>query len=613
MEDTTTIAEASDLLLTAAVESPDPPRFSIVAYTGGVMKVGGWGSIAIDLSGLDLSASVPVLSDHNSTRAGVVGHGRAQVMDGRLVVAGVISAATQAAREIIASARNGFPWQASVGAEVLERRAVPAGEPIAVNGKSITAPAGGMTLVTKGRLREVSIVSLGGDADTTVAIAASMDKEQRNMDVQVQDSQTQEAEAAEAKRVEAVRKVCAGRHSDIEAKAIAENWDIRQTELAILRADRPKAPAVQVPAAVGGVETIEAALLLRMGRSALGEKALGPAAMEQGERLGAANMLDLCRTALLLDGQDVPRSKMELVRAALSTISLPTALGNTANKVLLDAYNETPASWRSFAAIRNVADFKTNTAIRPSFTVGLDRVAPGGELKHGTAGEWTMQFSIDTFGRMLSVDRRDLVNDDLSVFQDTARALGRAAMRRLSDLIFEVLLANANGFFSTGNGNYFDGADSNLNMESLAKAVTLMRTQRNADGDDLDIRPAVLLVGPESEPTARALLNSEFVQRDVDTPTGNALRQIVGLEVEPRLSNTKKYGSAASTKHWYLLAGPSYSPMVAAFLNGQQSPVVEFFGIQADVERLAASWRVYFDFGAALCDPRAAVRSKGQA
>ena len=53
--------------------------------------------------------------------------------------------------------------------------------------------------------------------------------------------------------------------------------------------------------------------------------------------------------------------------------------------------------------------------------------------------------------------------------------------------------------------------------------------------------------------------------------------------------------------------------MVVAFLQGKQSPTVEFFGLDQDVNRLAASWRVYHDFGAALIDPRAAVRSKGEA
>ena len=53
-------------------------------------------------------------------------------------------------------------------------------------------------------------------------------------------------------------------------------------------------------------------------------------------------------------------------------------------------------------------------------------------------------------------------------------------MRRLSDLVYEVLLDNASGFFSAGNGNYFDGADSVLAMDSLANAITRPRTHTRA-------------------------------------------------------------------------------------------------------------------------------------
>jgi adenine-specific DNA methylase len=37
--------------------------------------------------------------------------------------------------------------------------------------------------------------------------------------------------AAETRRVEAIRKVCAGKHPDIEAQAIEEGWDEARTEL----------------------------------------------------------------------------------------------------------------------------------------------------------------------------------------------------------------------------------------------------------------------------------------------------------------------------------------------------------------------------------------------
>src|SRR5690606_26774275 len=50
--------------------------------------------------------------------------------------------------------------------------------------------------------------------------------------------------AAETKRVNAIRKVCGGRHETIEAQAIADGWDESRTELEVLRASRPAAPAI---------------------------------------------------------------------------------------------------------------------------------------------------------------------------------------------------------------------------------------------------------------------------------------------------------------------------------------------------------------------------------
>lgn len=622
------MATVTDNMLLAAPEvrieagrERKQPSVSIVAYNGGIMRVPGWNNVVIDLARLDVTGGVTILSDHDSSRGGVVGHGSAQVRDHRLIVTGVISATGQAAREIVDSSKNGCPWEASVGVEVIERQTIRAGQTVEVNGKRIKAPAdsgGGLTLVTQGRLREVSIVGIGCDGDTVVSIAASKNME-TNMDVQTQDTEVQdqqrtEAETLEAQRVANIASICGTKYPEIQAKAIEEGWDETRTELHVLRASRPKFPPTwQSQAAVATGSVLEAALLTHMGKHELGEKTLGPIAMEQAGQMGATSMLDLCRASLQADGRDVPTGRMEMIKAALSTMSLPTALGNVANKMLLDSYSETPASWRAFCATRSTNDFKTNTAIRPSFTGQLEQVAPGGELKHGGITEALTEFRIDTFGKMLSIDRRQLVDDDLSVFEETAAAFGRMAMRRLSDLVFAVLLTNEGNFFSVANGNFLDGADSALTIDALANAITLMRTQRDAQGNDLDLRPATLLVTPELEPVARMLLESEYIERATDVPTGNSLRRAVNLEVEPRLSNTAKFGSAASDKHWYLFTKPNAVPMIVAFLNGKQTPTVEYFGLDQNVNRLAAAWRVYFDFGAKLVDPRAAVRSKGEA
>lgn len=629
----TTIA-TDNLLLTApevAIEAggePKKPRISIVAYTGGMMRVPGWGDVAINLDGLDASGQVPLLADHDARVGGVVGHGEASVIDGRLIVAGVMSGAGEAARQIVEMTTGGFSFQASVGVEPVEHERIAAGTKVEVNGRSLSSPRG-FALVKRGRLREVSITPLGADPGTRVSIAASQRiAERATMNTDVLSIDEQAIRADERDRINRIEAVCAGpvggwganqeRVDALKASALAgdvSEKDLTAQMLTILRESRPKLNMTLRPAqTVSHATAIEAALLGRMGLTALGEKTLGPLAMEHGAQLKANHALDLCRAALMFEGVEAPRGREEMVKAALSTYSLPVALGNLANKVLLDAYTESPATWRAFCAVRSTSDFKKNTAIRPSFTTPLEPVAPGGEIKHGTVGEWFSEYQVDTFGKMLSIDRRDIVNDDLSIFDETARASGRAAMRRISDLVYEVLLTNAGSFFSTGNGNFIEGADSILSFDGLAKAIEAMLLQRDDEGNDLDLRPATLLVPPQLQTTAKALLESEFIQQIVErTPTGNSLRRAVSVEVEPRLSNDEKFGDLASDKHWYLFTSPAAVPMVVAFLEGKQTPTVEYFGLDHQANKLAVTWRVYHDFGTALVDPRAAVRSKGEA
>jgi hypothetical protein len=500
---------------------------------------------------------------------------------------------------------------------------------VEVNGRSLSSP-GGFTLVRKGRLREVSITPLGADAETSVAIAASRQGRTNMADIAHED-QIRADERDRLKEIELTcRPVFAGsgerdwgvhqkRVDDMKAKAVAGDMtvsELRAGVLEVLRASRPVLSGFTTGGASGHIpraRVIEAAILKRAGFAALAEKALGPACMEAADDLRVAHTLDLCRAALQHEGIDAPTDREGMVRASLTTHTLTEALGAAVNKVLLDGYQESPATWRSFAGVRSVPDFKTATAIRPSFTGSLQQIPPGGEFKHGGADEATTQYKVDTYGKMFSIDRRDLINDDLSLFDSVARAMGQAAMRKLSDLIYDTLLSNAGAFFSAGNGNYITGADTNLSTDGLTKAITAMLTQRDAEGNDLDLRPTRLVVPPELQTVARAVLESEYIAAQTNLPTGNSLRNAVGLEVEPRLSNTKKYGTKASTKHWYLFAAPAASPIIVGFLNGQQTPTVEFFGLDQTVNKLAVSWRVYFDFGSALCDPRAAVRSKGEA
>ncbi len=610
---------ATDELLLSAAEveiqaaSGKPPAVTIVAYTGGLMAVPGWGPVAIDLAGIDAAEQVGILADHNSSLAGIVGHGKAVVANGRLLVQGTITPSTDAARQVIELAKGGFRFQASVGVAPLDYQRVRSGETVEVNGRALKAPASGFTLVRAGVLREVSIVAIGADAGTSVSIAAN-GKEQSMSQTETLTAEQIRADAlAETTRINAIRKACGGRFGNIEATAIAEGWDAQRAELEVLRARRPIPLSTHPREEPASRLVLEAAILAHMNCEHLAEKHLGADAAQRARDLRATNLVDLCRAALLLDGRDAPHGRDGLIKAALSTYSLPTALGDAANKLLFEAYTESPATWRAFASVKSAVDFKPHTGIRISDTGELTQLPPGGEIKHGSVKEAMYGFSIDTFAKMLSIDRRDIINDDLSLFDDTARSLGRAAMRSLSDLVYKVLLANAGNFFSTGHGNYDAGAGTALASSSLAAGIAKMLAQRDDENRDLDIRARTLLVPPELQQTAKELLLSDFIQRaNNDLPTGNALKNSVSLEVEPRLSNDERF-EGTSAKAWYLFAGPADAALIVAFLQGKQSPTVEFFGFDADPNTLAATWRVYHDFGAALADHRAAYKAKGEA
>jgi len=606
-----------ELLLSAAeVEiqaTGKPPAVTIVAYTGGLMSVPGWGPVAIDLAGIDASAEqVGILADHNSSLAGIVGHGKAVVANGRLLVQGTITPSTDAARQVVDLAKGGFRFQASVGVAPLEYDRVRAGEMVEVNGRALKAPASGFTLVRAGVLREVSIVAIGADAGTSVSIAAN-GKEQSMSQTETLTAEQIRADAlAESERINGIRRACGGRYGNIEARAIAEGWDAQWTELEVLRASRTFSITTHHQSGPATRQVLEAAILAHMGCDHLAEKHLGADAAQRARDLRATNLVDLCRAALVIDGRDAPHGREGLIKAALSTYSLPVALGDAANKVLFEAYTESPATWRPFASVKSANDFKDHTGIRPSDTGDLTQLPPGGEIKHGSVKEATYKYSVDTFAKMLSIDRRDIINDDLTLFDDAARSLGRAAMRSLSDLVYKVLLANAGNFFSAGNGNYDTGAGTALASASLATGIARMLAQRDDQHRDLDIRARTLLVPPELQQTAKELLLSDFIQRaNNDLPTGNALKNSVSLEVEPRLSNDERF-EGTSAKAWYLFAGQADAALIVAFLQGKQSPTVEFFGFDADPNVLAATWRVYFDYGAALADHRAAYKAKGE-
>lgn len=159
-----------------AAEGDGPARVKIRAYDGNEMTVSPHGPLVVESSLLQIPESVPLLSDHNEKRDGVVGAGAATVHpDGLIEIEGTLSKATAAGREILGLAADGVRWQASIGVRMNSRanRRIHPRQTLQANGKQFTAGPRGLKHVRGGVLREVSILIAGADNDTTVDIAAT--------------------------------------------------------------------------------------------------------------------------------------------------------------------------------------------------------------------------------------------------------------------------------------------------------------------------------------------------------------------------------------------------------------------------------------------------------
>ena len=146
-------------------------NFSMTAYTGVAMRVGGWEyPVAVDLAGLKVSEKPrPIFINHDAEK--IAGHTTAVSNDGsQLYVSGVISGTEDMAGLVVDPADNGFPWQASIGATVERAFFVPEERSVEVNGRVLQGP---MYVASESVLSEVSFVPLGADDNTTATIAAS--------------------------------------------------------------------------------------------------------------------------------------------------------------------------------------------------------------------------------------------------------------------------------------------------------------------------------------------------------------------------------------------------------------------------------------------------------
>lgn len=607
------LAIQAEFSVAAAMDSagqPVAPTFSLVGYTGAAIKQS-WSRnpLVVDLAGMDTGSGIlPILYGHDASLDSVLGQSSTTINDGKqLVLAGDLFGASQTSEQVLNLARRGMKFQASIGADINRIENVSAGEKVVVNGREFAGP---ISVVRSSKLREVSIVLMGADANTSAAIAAEA-SEDSNMADNATPLPADKVEAAAIVATEPKAPAAAAPDNSTailaELKALREEQASQraaieaQAKVSAARSERPAGPAIHVvEGSVASPKVIEAALCMQGGLKA--DKVYDEQTLEaahkarrdvslSGVLIQAARANGYTGSDRLNDG-----NMRAVITAAFASHQIADLLSAVTNKFLLNGFNSVESVWQQISAIRSVNDFKAINQFRLNGDFKFKKVGNAGELKTAIATDYKRSLSADTWGIVSQLTRTDMYNDDLAALSLLPQRMGRGSALALNETIWTE--------FAASNDTYYQkvtaGAGNALALAGLKTAATAFRKLTDPDGNPLGIAPRILLVPPELELTAAELMTSALLISGNTTAAPNA--NVLQGRYRVVVSN---YLTSATT--WWLMAdGADLPAMDVVFLNGQQAPTIE--NVMADSDKLGVTIRGYMDFGVAKAEPLSTLR-----
>jgi len=323
--------------------------------------------------------------------------------------------------------------------------------------------------------------------------------------------------------------------------------------------------------------------------------------------LRGLTLREMSRECLVRAGQRVPGNPMEMIGRALTTSDLPVLLGNVANLSLMEGYAaqaETYGVWVDDTG--QVSDFKIHTMARAGEADDLEEIPESGEYTYGSQDETKETYQIATYGKMFSISRQAIINDNLGVLTDIPRQHGEAAARKIGDIAYAVLIAN--GAMGDGVALFHSGHDnlmgaSALSVTSLGAAETAMQSQKDIRGlRRLNIQPQFVIAPVAKKTFFEQFFFTQLIGGVTNQP--NLTNPYYGAKFtrvyEPRLDDD-------SLTAWYV-AGPKGKTVKLFFLNGVRDPYLETRqGWNVD----GVEYKVRLDCGAKAQDWRGLVKNPG--
>ena len=605
-----------------------------------------------------LNADAPVL-DHHQSYDGACGSQKGKVVRAWMAQDGRYLATLRFSRRpdcdgLWMDIRDGIATKFSMGVELLETmeqrdaagkltmKTATKWRPFEISTEPIPADFGTTSLsaeVPAAPAAAESAASAGRPAEPTRA-TAQLSKEVPVMDPEINtggDARTEQLNA-EALRAEGAQ-LEATRRNGIEALAapFLKEKSITADFVATLTGN----PGVTVDKARGSIlETLarraeenpingnhQAGLVTRDARDSKREQMeaslfvrANPAApkeiQDKGRDFAGFTLVDLSRECLVDAGVKTRgMSRDEIARVALygrngaaeyfagamTTSDLPNILANVANKTLRQAYEAAPRTFTAFCRMVTASDFKPVNRVMLSDIAALQKTNEKGEFQRVYVSDSKETYSLTTWGGIVPITRKVVVNDDLQALTRIPAGLGVAAANLESDTVWAVITSNA--VMADGTA-LFHANHSNLNgtaalaLDKLGAARAAMRKQTAPKGTILNLTPRFLIVPAALEQAALQLVYPVGLAATAATGVVPQWVQSLVPVVEPRLDAVLTVGAT----NWFMSADPATIDTIEyCYLEGQQGVYIETRqGFEVDGVEIKAR----LDFAAAAIDYR---------
>lgn len=326
------------------------------------------------------------------------------------------------------------------------------------------------------------------------------------------------------------------------------------------------------------------------------------------QELRGHSMVELARESLQREGLQANfGDNMELARQAInSTSTFPAIMANLANKSVMVGFNEAETTYQIWAGKGSNRDFKEAARVALSEAGNLELVPEGGQFQQDFLGEASARTKVATYGKLFSLTRQAIINDDLGLFSKIATKYGSAAKRLVNKMVYAQLTGNVKmqdnvALFDSKHGNVA-GTGEALSVKAIAKAITAMRRQKGITGDaTLNITPKYLVVPPELEMTAYQIVNSTAAVDGVNSGVVNPYKGRFVVVADAELTDPDA---------WYLVADASqHDTIEVTYLNGVETPRLETRqGFDVD----GIEYKVAFDCGVSALDFRGVFKNAGK-